>query len=164
MGLELCLTLPFPHTPSQVFDFDLDEHCSTFGSGATKSCLAAEKSGCGGAGKRLRLDAAFGSLHGERSVLKPRLVSWDRQPNEEEDDFEKRSCSVIYEKDENNRIVGWPPIKSWMKKYHPYRHHHPYGRQRASWSSSSSSKSKSMYVNVKMKGAARKIDIKLFNS
>ena len=73
--------------------------------------------------------------------------------------------------------MGWPPIKSSMKKYLNYRHHsrnHPYhhhGRRinisnpAATIERVRPSKS-SMYVKVKMDGVAitRKVDIKLFDS
>ncbi|KFK29835.1 hypothetical protein AALP_AA7G185100 [Arabis alpina] len=180
MELDLDLSLS-PHTGSSKlgFNFDLNKHCATEG---VASCFDTEK---------LRFEAAFGleNIEDDCYVPKPRLFSLNGQPNEEDEDHLESDSSIVYDEEENSKVVGWPPIKSCMTKYHNYLHHsrnHPYrhhgrrnnisnptatiGRVRPSSSSSSSSSTtssrSSMYVKVKMDGVAiaRKVDIKLFNS
>ncbi|CAK9154596.1 unnamed protein product [Ilex paraguariensis] len=66
--------------------------------------------------------------------------------------------------EEENHLVGWPPIKSWMKNL---LHGHQGGRianQRTTERGNGGTKS--MYVKVKMEGEGigRKIDLRLYHS
>ncbi|CAH2077257.1 unnamed protein product [Thlaspi arvense] len=118
MELDLDLTLS-PHTYSSKFgfDFDLNKHCAIEG---VASCLDSEK---------LRFREMFGSENIEEDchmLPKPRLFSLNGQPNEEDGDPLESDSSIVYDEEENSEVVGWPPIKSCMTKYHNYRH---YSRQ-----------------------------------
>uniref|UniRef100_A0A1J3EBP6 Auxin-responsive protein n=1 Tax=Noccaea caerulescens TaxID=107243 RepID=A0A1J3EBP6_NOCCA len=176
MELDLGLSLSPHSNPSKLgLDFDLNKHCTTMIGGAASSLDT----------KKLRFEATF-NVEQECYLPEPRLFSLIGQPNEEDGDPLESDSSIVYEEEENIEVVGWPPIKSCMTKYHNYRHHsrnHPYhhhGRRfnisnptatiervgSSSSSSSSTSWRSSMYVKVKMDGVAiaRKVDIKLFNS
>ncbi|CAH8360707.1 unnamed protein product [Eruca vesicaria subsp. sativa] len=176
MALDLDLSLS-PHTKSSNlrFGFDLNKHCAIE---AVASCLNT---------KQTRFESIFGLKNMEEDcyVSKPCLYSDNGQQDEEDEDHLESNSSIVEDEEENKEVVGWPPIKSCMTKYHSYRHHsrhhsrnHPYhhhGRRinisnpmatiERVRSSSSSSRS-SMYVKVKMDGVAiaRKVDIKRFNS
>ncbi|KAJ4899153.1 Auxin-responsive protein IAA29 [Raphanus sativus] len=179
MELDLDLSLS-PHTNSSKlgFGFDLNKHCAAEG---VVSCLNT---------KQTCFESMFWLENMEEDcyVPKPRSFSLNGQPDEEEEDHLESDSSIVDDEEENSEVVGWPPVKSCMTKYHNYRHHsrnHPYHHRgsrtsianptattervrpssSASWSSSTSSRS-SMYVKVKMNGVAiaRKVDIKLFNS
>lgn len=87
-------------------------------------------------------------------------------------DFCKYNHSSVYRtEEEENRVVGWPPIKSWRVKQ---LHQHQISGQIISnadrttdqRTSGTGSSSNSLYVKVKMKGVAiaRKIDLRLYNS
>ncbi|CAN8273253.1 unnamed protein product [Cochlearia groenlandica] len=185
MELDLDLSLS-PHTNStKFFDFDLNKHCANE---CVPPCLD---------DKKPRFETTFGMENNEDDcyVSKPRLYTFSGIPNEEEeeDPLESNDSSIVYDDEENSQVVGWPPIKSYMTKYHnylhyirnhPYPHHGIFGRRinmsnptatikrvrplspSSSSSSSTTSSRLSMYVKVKMDGVAisRKVDIKIFNS
>lgn len=71
---------------------------------------------------------------------------------------------------EENHVVGWPPIKSWMKKQlhqqQQQQQHHQGGRVKNDGVAERSGGRNSLYVKVKMEGVAiaRKIDLRLFHS
>ncbi|KAF8080101.1 hypothetical protein N665_0976s0023 [Sinapis alba] len=183
MELDLDLSLS-PHTNSSKFGFgfDLNKHYATHE--GVVSCLNT---------KQTCFESMFWLENMEEDCYVPKPCSFSlngQQDEEEEDHLESDSSIVDDEEEENSEIVGWPPVKSCMTKYHNYRHHshnhHPYhhhGRRinisnptatikrvrpssSPSSSSSTSSPRSSMYVKVKMEGVAiaRKVDIKLFNS
>ncbi|KAL3745445.1 uncharacterized protein LOC104437023 [Eucalyptus grandis] len=66
-----------------------------------------------------------GEAFGEHSSGKSQLLAWSSGPNEEDDPNARRgkfSCSINQFRysegaDDNDRVVGWPPIKSWRKKF-----------------------------------------------
>lgn len=67
---------------------------------------------------------------------------------------------------EENHVVGWPPIKSWMKKQLHQQQQHQGGRVKNDGVAERSGGRNSLYVKVKMEGVAiaRKIDLMLFHS
>ncbi|KAH0940905.1 hypothetical protein HID58_000542 [Brassica napus] len=162
MELDLDLSLS-PHTNSSNFGlgFDLNKHLNT---------------------KEKSFDAMLGLENMEEDcyVSKPRSFSLNGQSDKEDDDPLEPDSSVVYDEEENCKVVGWPPIKSCMKKYLNYRHrsrNHPYHHHGRRINISNqpatierggplTSLRSSMYVKVKMDGVAitRKVDIKLFNS
>ncbi|KAJ8557867.1 hypothetical protein K7X08_004633 [Anisodus acutangulus] len=105
----------------------------------------------------------------ERKTLP--LLIWNGQPNEEEeDDGHQRTVEACYQEfNEENGVVGWPPIKSWRKKLiHGIN-------DEGGWNTNINHRHinsdvgpirNSMYVKVKMEGVAigRKIDLSLYNS
>ncbi|WZZ76586.1 hypothetical protein YC2023_087956 [Brassica napus] len=178
MELDLDLSLS-PHTNSSKFGFcfDLNKHCAT--EGMLVEVVHYEKT------KQTRFESMFwlDNMEEDCYVPKPCSFSLNGQPDEEDEDPLESDSTIVDDEEEDGEVVGWPPIKSCMTKYHNYRHsrNHPYhhhGRRinipnptatiiglRPSSSSTSSPRS-SMYVKVKMDGVAiaRKVDIKLFNS
>ncbi|XAR69383.1 hypothetical protein NMG60_11000933 [Bertholletia excelsa] len=82
------------------------------------------------------------------------LVSWNDQPNEEDDHAgEKRNSHTLNQNggdQEDNHVVGWPPLKSSRKKLLTGNVGHR----------------NSMHVKVKMEGVAigRKINLRLHHS
>ncbi|RDX76160.1 hypothetical protein CR513_43876, partial [Mucuna pruriens] len=59
--------------------------------------------------------------------LKPLpLLVWSGQPNEEDDRSEKMQRNIHTPNkngDDENHLVGWPPVKSWRRK--KLHHQHP---------------------------------------
>ncbi|KAF8110908.1 hypothetical protein N665_0078s0096 [Sinapis alba] len=152
MELELDLDLSLsPHSNSSNFgfDFDLNKHLNT---------------------KEKRFEAMLGLETMEEDC-------YVRRSDKEDDDPLEPDSSVVYDEEENCKVVGWPPVKSCMTKYLNYRHHsrnhsyHHHGR-RINISNQPATiervrrSTTSMYVKVKMDGVAitRKVDIKLFDS
>lgn len=80
------------------------------------------------------------------------------------------SITCRKEEDDDNQIVGWPPIRSWRKKLlggggHGYRM--GAADQRAADNNNNGGGGRnSIFVKVKMEGVmiGRKIDLMLFNS
>nr|ACU22782.1 unknown [Glycine max] len=104
--------------------------------------------------------------------LKPLpLLVWSGQPNEEDDRSEKVQRNIhIPNKngDEENHLVGWPPVKSWRRK-ELHQQHPARGRIRNDRIQANENQSRgpnSLYVKVNMEGVAigRKINLRLFNS
>ncbi|KAK6118359.1 hypothetical protein DH2020_047930 [Rehmannia glutinosa] len=101
------------------------------------------------------------------------LLLWSGHPNEEDDDnFRKLHVNNenINDGEENEEIVGWPPINS-LRKELIHRHHQ--GGWMANHRAAPDHRDNnipvmrsSMYVKVKMEGVpiGRKIDLRLFNS
>ncbi|KAL3745444.1 hypothetical protein ACJRO7_014531 [Eucalyptus globulus] len=66
-----------------------------------------------------------GEAFGEYSSGKSQSLAWSGRPNEEDDPSARRSkfyCSLNkfrYSEgaDDNDQVVGWPPIQSWRKKF-----------------------------------------------
>ncbi|XP_041022741.1 auxin-responsive protein IAA31-like [Juglans microcarpa x Juglans regia] len=78
------------------------------------------------------------------------------------------SCIINKKEEEENHVVGWPPIKPWVKKQ---LHHENQGGQikindRTAERSTDTGPNYSLYVKVKMEGVpiARKIDLRLYHS
>ncbi|TKY74738.1 Auxin-responsive protein IAA29 [Spatholobus suberectus] len=104
--------------------------------------------------------------------LKPLpLLVWSGQPNEEDDRSEKTRRNIHTPNmngDEENHLVGWPPVKSWRRKelhqQHPARGQ--IRNERIQANENQSRGSNTLYVKVNMEGVAigRKINLRLFNS
>lgn len=100
------------------------------------------------------------------------LLLWSGQPNDEDDWNEEKKISRSINKDdeEENQVVGWPPIKSWRKKvlHHQHQAGHVVNSTRMATAGNYEygTGSNSKYVKVKMEGVAitRKIDLRLYNS
>ncbi|XP_009797130.1 auxin-responsive protein IAA28-like [Nicotiana sylvestris] len=105
-----------------------------------------------------------GSEGVERKTLS--LLIWDGQPNEEgedngDDDHHGRkqipfkACDD--DSEEENQVVGWPPINIWRKKQFHGNYNHGW------WITN---ERKPMYVKVKMEGVAigRKVNLMLYDS
>ncbi|KAL3497355.1 hypothetical protein ACH5RR_040087 [Cinchona calisaya] len=116
-------------------------------------------------------EEAFGDEDDDDENTKLSLLVWSgRQPNDDEDGlngYNRKPFNPLGKNDEeeNDQIVGWPPIKSWRKKLL-----HQGGRvadqpddQRANYFNGARN---SIFVKVKMEGViiGRKIDLSLFNS
>ncbi|XAR70981.1 hypothetical protein NMG60_11028041 [Bertholletia excelsa] len=155
MELELGLSLP-THRP--VRGFDLNQNGFEAESKEMSTCpdgKICER-------KKLCFAEAFES--GEAPAEKLLLLSWNGQPNEEDDGRgeKRREHNTDHENGlagEENKVVGWPPIKSWRKRVlHMHSHHHQ--QQQGGLINSSA------YVKVKMEGVAigRKIDLRLYHS
>ncbi|XVF48354.1 hypothetical protein PTKIN_Ptkin03bG0183500 [Pterospermum kingtungense] len=166
--MELQLGLALPNTPK---GFDLNH----LGFKQMKDCAGGcfgDKLDCAKNYKR-GFEQAFGHLTEECKSM-PSLLLWSGQPNEEEDDHKdqkKRTSSTIDEnddaKEEDGRVVGWPPIKSWRKK--TFHQNNQVGRvenNRNIVIAKKGNNGRSIYVKVKMEGVAitRKIDLRLFHS
>ncbi|KAJ6434928.1 hypothetical protein OIU84_000216 [Salix udensis] len=74
-------------------------------------------------GNKRSFEVAFGkNIKGGSQELP--LLSWSGQPNDEDDwkGEKKISCSINMNDEEENQVVGWPPIKSWRKKMLHHQH------------------------------------------
>ncbi|XP_050217826.1 probable LRR receptor-like serine/threonine-protein kinase At1g56140 [Mercurialis annua] len=110
------------------------------------------------------------------SINLPNLLLWSGQPNDQDDDddqHKQKKFSFPLKNEEEDQIVGWPPIKSWRKKL---LHHHRQqggdgrvaaaGNENNNMNNGTACGTNSKYVKVKMEGVgiARKIDLRLFQS
>ncbi|KAL2929644.1 Auxin-responsive protein IAA29 [Bienertia sinuspersici] len=101
------------------------------------------------------------------------LLLWDKHPNED-DKLPKRLCnstSVTINKNEDDGVVGWPPIKSYRKKLNDaYHQQHRHGRNFPAMENGGRGGCcgglRSMFVKVQIEGffITRKIDLKLYHS
>jgi len=71
-------------------------------------------------------------------------------------------------RNEENQLVGWPPVKSWRRK-ELHQHHPARGQIRNDRIQANENRSRgpnSLYVKVNMEGLTigRKINLRLFNS
>ncbi|KAI9106753.1 hypothetical protein K1719_022281 [Acacia pycnantha] len=97
------------------------------------------------------------------------LLVWNGQPNDEDDRGGKRNRNTHPENENNeeNRLVGWPPIKSCRKKKIRQQHpRFPIRNDDRMLAENGNRGSNSSYVKVKMAGVAigRKIDLRLYSS
>ncbi|XP_027356312.1 auxin-responsive protein IAA28 [Abrus precatorius] len=166
MELQLGLALPTHNNPIEGFDLN--------NPGLIKSkqivSLDLWRPSCGPEGKnhvknKRSFDESFGHF------LKPLpLLVWSGQPNEEDDRSEKmqRNIHTTNKNNEENHLVGWPPIKSWRRK--ELHHEQPARGQirndRMQANENRSVGSNSLYVKVNMEGVAigRKINLRLYDS
>ncbi|XP_030467220.1 auxin-induced protein 22D [Syzygium oleosum] len=116
-----------------------------------------------------------GEAFEEDSSGKSQLLAWSGRPNEEDDPCGRRgkfSCSINkfrYNEgaDDDDQVVGWPPINSWRKEFihghPPHRDLHenvrPAGKENGE-------PGHNMFVKVKMEGVAivRKINLRTYQS
>lgn len=110
---------------------------------------------------------AFESSNATSTV--PRTLPWllwNNQPNDDDDDDDTKYNSryTIMVKNEEDGLVGWPPIKSWRKE--TCFHIHGDGGVRHNRSVEVNGGGVSTFVKVKMEGVgiARKIDLSLHHS
>ncbi|KAL3646039.1 hypothetical protein CASFOL_011219 [Castilleja foliolosa] len=97
------------------------------------------------------------------------LLLWSGQPNEEDDDDpwrSRRRVNLGENEEENEEIVGWPPINSLRKELLHRHQGGPMANHRRQADHRVIIPRSSMYVKVKMEGVpiGRKIDLRLFNS
>ncbi|XP_020238593.1 auxin-responsive protein IAA29 [Cajanus cajan] len=99
------------------------------------------------------------------------LLVWSGQPNEEDDRSKKTQRNIHSPNkkgDEENHLVGWPPVKSWRRKeLHQQRPERGQIRNNRIQANENQRRgSNSLYVKVNMEGVAigRKINLRLFNS
>lgn len=88
MELDLGLSLsPHTNTSKLGFEFDLNKHSAIEG---VASCLDTEK---------LRFESTFGleDIEEDSYVPKPRLFSFNGQPNEEDEDHLDSDSSIVNE-------------------------------------------------------------------
>ncbi|XP_041017302.1 auxin-responsive protein IAA29 [Juglans microcarpa x Juglans regia] len=174
MELQLGLALPVHSPVLKLKGFDLNDHELEL-NGPVASELWSHSSGCLKSDKWVKnkrsSEEAFGDLP---QITTFPLTLWNGQPNEDDDrKGEKKPYILDKKEEEENHLVGWPPIKSWrMKQLHQHDHDqsgqmnnadqtaHHYQRSTGGGSSNS------LYVKVKMKGVAiaRKIDLRLYDS
>ncbi|PRQ46319.1 putative transcription factor interactor and regulator AUX-IAA family [Rosa chinensis] len=84
---------------------------------------------------------------------------WNNQPNDDDEDDTKHSSRyTIMIKNEEDGLVGWPPIKSWKKETCFHIHGDGGGRRHRTVGINGGN---STFVKVKMEGVgiARKIDL-----
>ncbi|XP_020536641.1 auxin-responsive protein IAA29 [Jatropha curcas] len=97
------------------------------------------------------------------------LLLWSGHPNDEDDENNRAnkriSCRLNNKGEDDDHVVGWPPIKSWRKKA---LHHQQSGRilKNRVAGGGGGKENNSIYVKVKMEGVAiaRKVDLRLFHS
>ncbi|XP_028779311.1 auxin-responsive protein IAA31 [Neltuma alba] len=111
---------------------------------------------------------SFEESFGHSSKTLPLLV-WNGQPNEEDNRGGKRNRNTHPENETNeeeNRLVGWPPIKSWRKKKIHQQHPRVPIRNYRMLAENGNRGSNSLFVKVKMEGVAigRKINLRLYSS
>ncbi|XP_057434461.1 auxin-responsive protein IAA28 [Lotus japonicus] len=162
MELQLALALPTqnsfegfnPNKPGLMKSKQIvsSELCRT-------SCCSESK-------KHVRNKRSFQESFGHCVKPLPLLV-WSGQPNEEDDNRKKRH-RASNKNEEENHLVGWPPIKSWRnKELHPQ---HPVRGQirneRMQANENRSRGTNSSYVKVNMEGVpiGRLINLRLYNS
>ncbi|KAI3919767.1 hypothetical protein MKX01_000208 [Papaver californicum] len=107
------------------------------------------------------------------------LVSWNDQPNEDDEEEENEHVNYLPSnrqvEEEVNSIVGWPPVKSWRRKFHHhYQNQHPPQFQHHQEIdgtdhvdvANGDGATNSMYVKVTMDGMpiGRKINLQLHQS
>ncbi|KAG7973255.1 hypothetical protein I3843_07G218700 [Carya illinoinensis] len=176
MELQLGLALPV-HSPLKLKGFDLNDHEVEVLNEPVASEPWSYSSGCLKGEKWVKnkrsSEEAFGDLP---QITTFPLTLWNGQPNEDDDRKGEKKPHILDKKEEEeNHVVGWPPIKSWrVKQLHQHHDHDQSGQinnadrtsahhQRSSTGTGSSN---SLYVKVKMKGVAiaRKIDLRLYDS
>ncbi|XP_022982031.1 auxin-responsive protein IAA29-like isoform X1 [Cucurbita maxima] len=171
MELQLALAL---YVPDRTRGFDLNRNAcdrDVFGSDP-RSCVC-EQSTSHGRHKRGFEDAFFKCKDSSKDLS---LLLWSDRSNKEDDDRKdtnhRISCAIHINVGEENKVVGWPPIKSWRK-----RHLHQLQQDRLGsdqthnhyWMEDNEDDGivfNPKYVKVKMEGVAiaRKIDVGLYSS
>lgn len=170
MELQLSLALPI-HTPTNGFDlnrkleFEPENLLSSFGCCKEINNHFKRKRG------NFPLEAAFGQGEGISTTETFPLVSWNDDPNEEDDSEEnerkKRNTDSGHgDYRETSFLVGWPPINPWRKKQ---IHGHQGGGvadDHRMVERRGGGRTNSVFVKVKMEGVAigRKIDLNLYHS
>ncbi|GMJ15857.1 indole-3-acetic acid inducible 29 [Hibiscus trionum] len=150
--LQLCLALP---TPDITKGFNSNNY---HGLGFDHL----KQTSCFGDRKKRDFEQALGNFSDECNAMP--LLLWSGQPNEEDDNHKyrnKRTFTIDDMNDaEEDKVVGWPPIKSWRKRTCHHHHHH----ERAAGNGNGNGRS--IYVKVKMEGVAiaRKIDMRHYHS
>lgn len=167
MELELGLALPVSsaHFPSKNFDLNINKNALPLQEQQQrqprdliefKNLMFTQKRSFG---------EAFGEDVEEEKTLS--LLVWNgRQPNDDEDGEEQEGepFSPVENKNEeedHDQIVGWPPIKSWRKKFLRGGH-----QERVLERANDNGVRNSVFVKVKMEGViiGRKVDLTLFDS
>ncbi|KAF7149163.1 hypothetical protein RHSIM_Rhsim03G0250500 [Rhododendron simsii] len=187
VGMELELGLGISGNGFRVGMKGFDLNC--YGSGETKdaldvgSCWWSESNGDQGEYCNSEKKRGFGEAydHEQGKFVLPRktlpLLSWDnKQPNEEDDqndDLDQNSCTsnkylslslslrvIIHVYEEEDGVVGWPPIKSWRMKL--CQKNNVYG----GCGGGGGGGSNPTLVKVKMEGVVitRKVDLSLHHS
>ncbi|KAI3443864.1 hypothetical protein Pfo_000529 [Paulownia fortunei] len=128
-----------------------------------------------GTNKKRSFDEAFSDVNKKRTLP---LLIWDDKQHcsgelEEEKHIQKSVITNRYVDEEEDVLVGWPPVKSWMKKFCQQNHRQCTADNYITVENDSGSggggggrESTSMYVKVKMEGIgiARKVDLSIHHS
>ncbi|XP_054799336.1 auxin-responsive protein IAA31 [Prosopis cineraria] len=151
MELQLGLALP-AQNPSE--EFNLSNY------GLPSFCVESHK--------HVKNKRSFEESLGLSSKNLPLLV-WNGQPNEEDDRGGKKNRNTYPENENNeeeNLLVGWPPIKSWRKKKIHQQHQRVPIRNDRVLGENGNRGSNSLFVKVKMEGVAigRKINLRPYSS
>ncbi|KAG6608158.1 Auxin-responsive protein IAA29, partial [Cucurbita argyrosperma subsp. sororia] len=169
LQLELALSVP-----DRTRGFDLNRNAcdrDVFGSDP-RSCVC-EQSTSHGRHKRGFEDAFFKSKDSSKDLS---LLLWSDRSNKEDDDRKdtnhRSSCAIHINVGEENKVVGWPPIKSWRKKHLHQLQQDRLGSDQTNnhyWMEDNEDDGivfNPKYVKVKMEGVAiaRKIDVGLYSS
>ncbi|XP_023524314.1 auxin-responsive protein IAA29-like isoform X2 [Cucurbita pepo subsp. pepo] len=169
LQLELALSVP-----DRTRGFDLNRNAcdrDVFGSDP-RSCVC-EQSTSHGRHKRGFDDAFFKSKDSSKDLS---LLLWSDRSNKEDDDRKdtnhRSSCGIHINVGEENKVVGWPPIKSWRKKHLHQLQQDRLGSDQTNnryWMEDDEDDGivfNPKYVKVKMEGVAiaRKIDVGLYSS
>ncbi|KAK8604751.1 hypothetical protein V6N13_082226 [Hibiscus sabdariffa] len=150
MELRLGLALPTP-------PFDTNGSCSSSSSSS---------GGVGGGKKRRCFDEESRVGGGVPKTL--HLLVWNtnrRDDGDEPRDLDDNSSSVVLNEEEG--LVGWPPVKAWRKKLRRHNGRPNNNRIAAAKNSCGGCRaSNSTYVKVKLEGnaIARKIDLSVHRS
>ncbi|XP_021910822.1 auxin-responsive protein IAA29-like, partial [Carica papaya] len=187
MELQLGLALPTQNL-SRGFDlndvvigFDHKENMESLESCEGRPCLGREKF----VKNKRGFGEAFGKINFDGSQTVPLLV-WNGGESNEDDDRRRgekksnHSSAINKNGEEENGVVGWPPIKSWRKNMFLQHEQRGGGRMNITHNNNTNQRtalmagvaengvgsSKPMFVKVKMEGAAiaRKIDLSLYHS
>ncbi|XP_010241552.1 PREDICTED: auxin-responsive protein IAA28-like [Nelumbo nucifera] len=146
----------YDYQPKEVLGSELWSHSSCSSSPRNKS-------------NKRSFDEAFEKLKPVIRTLP--LFSWNDKPNDDDDDpngLDKSSstCSLNKSEEEEDCVVGWPPINSWRKKLHCQPQDGEVESDQIRRDENSSRGPKSKYVKMKMEGVAigRKVDLSLHSS
>ncbi|KAF9662126.1 hypothetical protein SADUNF_Sadunf18G0020800 [Salix dunnii] len=166
--MELQLGLPLP-TYNFIENFDLNND----GFEPKDDMVGLKPWSCGDGclDNKRSFEVAFGkNIKGGSQELP--LLLWSGQPNDGDDwkGEKKIPCSINMNVEEENQVVGWPPLKSWRKKmlHHQNPGVHVLNRnyRMVTGNHENGTGSNTKYVKVKMEGVAitRKIDLRHCNS
>ncbi|XP_059294911.1 auxin-responsive protein IAA29-like [Lycium ferocissimum] len=171
MELELGLALPCNHFPTNIKGFNQN------GNAGFDDMMMRRKNSFVDNFSELKQKRGSGEAFQESNggVLECKTLSlfiWNGQPNEEEEDNNDdhhgrkkrpfKACDKDFE--EENQVVGWPPIDTWRKKQLQGNYHQ--GGWITNYRNNIVGGRNSMYVKVKMEGVAigREVDLSLDDS
>ncbi|KAK4349142.1 hypothetical protein RND71_031897 [Anisodus tanguticus] len=161
MELELGLALPCNHFPTNIKGFNQN------GNAGFHDMMMMRKDSFDENFSQMKQKRSLAEAFEDRNEGVERktlsLFVWNGQPNEDDDRHGRkkkpfRACDKDFE--EENQMLGWPPINTWRKKqFH-----------KGGWITNDRNNivggRNSMYVKVMMEGVAigRKVDLSLYDS